>query len=199
VTRNPTAEALLDATERLLATAGPSALTTRRIAEEAGQAHGLIRYHFGSLEELMVRSLERATERILDRQRQLYAGPEPFLDKWRTAMAYLDADLQSDTFPKLAAELLALGWNEPAYRGALAEMLARFTDMLSDAVEAALRDYDLGEVDLVAIATLIRTFQVGMLAERLAGIDLGHDQLLTAIDAWLQSLPTRATDPREET
>jgi AcrR family transcriptional regulator len=187
-----TREALLDATERLMAAAGPTALTTRRIAEEAGQTHGLIRYHFGSLEDLMVASLQRATGRILARQRELYAGDQPFIDKWRTAMAYLDADLQSDVFPKLAAELLALGWNEPAYRDALRQMMEDFTLVLSAAVDAALDDYDVGAVDVEAVATLIRTFQLGMLAERLAGIDTGHATLLAAIDRWLATLPRRA-------
>lgn len=189
---NATAEALLDAIERLLVTAGPSALSTRRIAEEAGQAHGLIRYHFGSLEDLTVRALERAAERILDRQRALYAGEGPFLDKWRTAMEHLDQDLATDPFPKLAGELLAMSWNQPAYRAAVHRMLAGFTDMLETAVRAALADYGMAGVDVEAAATLVRTFQVGMMAERLAGVDIGHGRLLAAIDAWLAGLAAGA-------
>lgn len=190
-----TAEALLDAAERLLARSGPAALTTRRIAEEAGQSHGLIRYHFGSLEQLMIRTLERATERILTRQRQLYAGAEPFLDKWRTAMAYLESDLRSEPFPKLAVEMLALGWNQPAYRDALRRLMGDFTEMLSDAVRVALTDYAIEDFDSVALVTLIRTFQLGIMVEHLAGIDLGHAQLLQAIDGWLERLPRRDPSP----
>lgn len=187
-----TADALMDATEHLLVSAGPAALSTRRIAAEAGQSHGLIRYHFGSLEKLMIRTLERAAERILRRQRSLYALDAPFLDKWRTAMDYLESDLRSEPFPKLAAELLALGWNQPAYRDALRGMMAGFTEMLSDAVRAALADYDVAEPDVTAVATLIRTFQIGIMAERLAGIDLGHATLRQEIDTWLARLPRRA-------
>jgi AcrR family transcriptional regulator len=192
--RGGTADALLDATERLLVSEGPAALSTRRIAEEAGQSHGLIRYHFGSVETLMIRCLERATERILARQRRLYAGDEPFLDKWRTAMAYLEEDLRSDPFPKLAAELLALGWNQPAYQDALRRMMDGFTAVLSDAVRAALAEYGSSRpgvaVDVEALATLIRTSQLGMIAERLAGVDTGHTAMLQAIDGWLQGLST---------
>ena len=185
---NATAEALLDATERLLVTAGPSALSTRRITEEAGQAHGLIRYHYGSLEELTVRAVERAAERILDRQRALYAGEGAFVDKWRTAMDYLDHDLSTGTFPKLAGEMLALSWNQPAYRDAVHRLLAGFTDMLATAVRTALADHGLAGVDVEAAATLVRTFQLGMMAERLAGVDIGHGRLLAAIDSWLAGL-----------
>jgi TetR/AcrR family transcriptional regulator len=186
-----TADALLDATERLLVAEGPSALSTRRIAEEAGQSHGLIRYHYGSVENLMIRCMERATRRILDRQNELYAGSEPFLDKWRTAMAYLEADLQADPFPKLALELLALAWNEPAYRDELRRMMEAFNDMLSYAVRGALTEYDAPDVDVQALATLIRTFQLGVMVERLAGVDTGHGTLLKAIDDWLQRLAPR--------
>lgn len=188
--RHATAEALLDATERILARDGAAGLSTRRIAAEAGQTHGLIRYHFGSVEELLIRTLQRGTERILARQRQLYAGEGPFIDKWRTAMGYLQDDL-AGPFPKLAGELIALGWNEPAYRDALRQMMEGFTEMLGEAVEGALGEYDLEGVDVTALATLVRTFQLGMLVEGLAGIDTGHDRLLGAIDAWLEQLPRR--------
>lgn len=188
-----TSDALLDATERLLVSEGPPALSTRRIAEEAGQAHGLIRYHFGSLDDLLAQALDRATTRILDRQRQLYAGDAPFLDKWRTAMAYLESDLESDPFPKLAAEMLAMSWNDPIYRESVNRMMQGFTDVLSQAVRAALDDYELPELDVEALATLVRTFQLGVMAERLAGVDLGHGALLGAIDGWLASLPPRSS------
>lgn len=187
-----TATALLDAAERLLGVHGSSALSTRRIAEEAGQAHGLIRYYFGSLEALVIRTVERAAERILARQRALYASDQPFLEKWRTAMAHLETDLSADPFPKLAVELVALSWNQPVYRDAVSRLMQGFTDMLSEAVRAALDDYDVAPVDVEALATLIRTFQLGMLAERIAGFDLGHRALLQSIDALLAHLPRRS-------
>lgn len=115
----------------------------------------------------------------------------PFVAKWRTAMGYLESDLRSGTFPKLAAELMALGWNEPAYRDSLRRMMEEFTEMLGDAVRSALAEYDVPEIDVQAVATLIRTFQVGMMAEQLAGVDTGHAVLLAAIDGWLQRLPRR--------
>ncbi len=39
-------------------------ITTRRLAEEAGVNHGLVHYYFGSNEGLLVRALERFTERL---------------------------------------------------------------------------------------------------------------------------------------
>ena len=64
-------EALLDAAERLLVDVGYARITTRRVAEEAGVNHGLVHYYFGSNENLMVQALERFTERLIARQREL--------------------------------------------------------------------------------------------------------------------------------
>ena len=73
-----TEQALLDAAERLLIEVGPAGITTRRVAEEAGANHGLVHYYFGSVEQLLVRVLERFTERLIERQRQMYSADEPF-------------------------------------------------------------------------------------------------------------------------
>ena len=66
--------ALLDAAERLLVEVGHAGITTRRLAEEAGVNHGLVHYYFGSNENLLVRVLERFTDRLIARQRDLYAS-----------------------------------------------------------------------------------------------------------------------------
>src|SRR3954452_9353895 len=78
-----TEQALLAAAERLLGEVDASGITTRRVADEAGANHGLVHYYFGSVEQLLVRVLERFTDRLIERQRQLYAADAPFLEKWR--------------------------------------------------------------------------------------------------------------------
>src|SRR6187399_1674660 len=84
--RQKAREALLDAAQRLLIEMGYAKLTTRELAAAAGVNQGLIHYYFGSLEEVLFQALERYSDALLERQRALYAGPEPFIAKWRTAM-----------------------------------------------------------------------------------------------------------------
>jgi AcrR family transcriptional regulator len=81
----PPEERLLDAAERLLVSVGYAGITTRRLAEEAGVNHGLVHYYFGSNDNLLVRALERFTERLIARQSDLYASDLPFVEKWRTS------------------------------------------------------------------------------------------------------------------
>src|SRR4029450_10631080 len=84
-----TEQALLDAAERLLVEVGTAGITTRRVAEEAGANPGLVDCCVGSAEQLLVRVLERFTERLIERQRELYASDEPFVEKWRAGGRYL--------------------------------------------------------------------------------------------------------------
>src|SRR3954451_11525415 len=99
-------EALFDAAERLLLDVGYAGITTRRLAEAAGVNHGLVHYYFGSNKNLLARALERFTDRLIERQRDLYAADAPFLEKWRTAMRHLIADDAS--YEKVWMELQAL-------------------------------------------------------------------------------------------
>src|SRR3954447_3990951 len=127
-----TEQALLDAAERLLVAVGAAGITTRRVAEEAGANHGLVHYYFGSVDQLLVRVLERFTERLIERQRALYAADAPFLERWRTAMAYLDEDLP---YQKIWFELQALAWNRPELQERLAWVHAEWRAVLVDALE----------------------------------------------------------------
>src|SRR5436189_5922731 len=85
-------EGLLDAAERLLIEVGYAGITTRRLAGEAGLNQGLVHYYFGSLDEVLVRALERFTARLIERQRAMYQADAPFREKWRTAMEYIEQD-----------------------------------------------------------------------------------------------------------
>ena len=162
-----TEQALLDAAERLLVEVGAAGITTRRVAEEAGANHGLVHYYFGSVEQLLVRVLERFTEQLIERQRQMYAADTPFLEKWRTAMAYLDEDRP---YQKLWFELQALAWNRPKLHEPLARVHAEWRAVLSEAFAPVREQLGL-ELPLEALVTLVYTFNEGIMFERLSGIE----------------------------
>jgi AcrR family transcriptional regulator len=177
-----TEQALLDAAERLLVDVGAAGITTRRVADEAGANHGLVHYYFGSVEQLLVRVLERFTERLIERQRELYAADAPFLEKWRTAMAYLDEDLP---YQKIWFELQALAWNRPELQERLALVHAEWRAVLVEAFAPVREELGL-ELPPEALVTLVYTFNEGLMLERLSGIETGHRELLDWIDGWLE-------------
>jgi AcrR family transcriptional regulator len=182
--RSAAEEALLDAAERLLVDVGHAGITTRRLAEEAGVNHGLVHYYFGSNENLLVRTLERFTERLIARQRQLYAADLPFVEKWRTAIRYLVSD--DAAYEKVWLELQALAWNNDTLRGRLADVNAEWRAVLTEAFEVPHRELGI-ELPLEALVALVMTFNLGMMVERLGGVETGHAELLDWIDRWLSS------------
>jgi AcrR family transcriptional regulator len=182
--RSAAEEALLDAAERLLVDVGYARITTRRLAEEAGVNHGLVHYYFGSNENLLVRALERFTERLIVRQRELYAADVPFVEKWRTAMRYLVSE--DVTYEKVWLELQALGWNNADLRARLARVNAEWRAVLTEAFAEPHRELRI-DLPLDALVSLVITFNLGIMVERLGAIEAGHEELLDWIDQWLSS------------
>jgi len=190
--REANVEAFLDAAERLLVRDGAAGISTRQLAAEAGQNHGLVHYYFGSVDELLLQVLERFTGRVLERQRAMYGTDAPFAEKWRTAMGYIEDDLASG-YPKVWLELEALAWNRPEMRARLCEVNDAWRSLLHDAFAQAIEEYGLDEYPFSAEAwaTLVMQFNKGLLTERLLGFDRGHAELLAAIDGWLTKIEQR--------
>jgi AcrR family transcriptional regulator len=192
--REANVEAFLDAAERLLIKEGAAGISTRQLAREAGQNHGLVHYYFGSVDELLLQALERFTKRILDRQRAMYASDASFAEKWRTAMSFIEEDLAAG-YPKVWAELEALSWNKPELRRRLRSVSDRWRSVLRDALAEAIEEFglDAERFSAEAWAALVMQFNKGLLFERLLGFDRGHAELLAAIDGWLSSLQRART------
>ena len=190
--RPTTAEALLDAAERLLVQVGHAGISTRRVAAEAGANQGLVHYYFGSIDELFVRVLERFTDRLIARQRAMYAGDAPFLEKWRAAWTYQEDDLEGG-YSRIWMELQALSWSQPSLRPRIAAVNGEWRAVLREAFEGAAEEYGLTdeEFPVDALVALMMTFGQGYALERLEGIEEGHRALLDWIEEWLQGLEAR--------
>jgi AcrR family transcriptional regulator len=188
-------ERFLDAAERLLIRDGAAGISTRRLADESGQNQGLVHYYFGSIDELLLQTLERFTTRVLERQRAMYASDAPFIEKWRAAMDFIEVDLASG-YPKVWAELEALALDKVELRERLNAVNDDWRTLLRDALSEALERYELNEsgFSAEAWAALVMQFNKGLLSERLHGFERGHAEMLAAIDAWLISLEETASE-----
>jgi AcrR family transcriptional regulator len=182
--RETATTALFDAAERLLVEDGYAELTTRRVAAEAGVNHGLVHYYFGSMEELLLQVLERFTARLIERQTAMYEADAPFLEKWRTAMRWLEEDVEGG-YPKVWWELQAMAWNHHEMGERLARVDEEWRSLLRAAFGSALDEYGV-DFPLEATVALVVAFNKGMQIERLSGIETGHRELLDWIDGWLQ-------------
>jgi AcrR family transcriptional regulator len=181
--RTEAINAILDAAEQLLVEQGHAAITTRKVAQRADVNPGLVHYYFGSMEEVLLQTLERFTARLTERQRALYAEPVPFIDKWRTAMHYLTSDVDAG-YEKIWFELQAMAWNMAEVRRRLGAVFRGWHDILMNAFDAGLDELgvDREQYPTEAVVSLVMTFNLGIMAERLSGFDSGHARLLSMID-----------------
>jgi hypothetical protein len=71
----------------------------------------------------------------------------------------------------------------------VARVSGEWRTVLSEAFAGALDEYGLDRdgFPLAAWVTLVYTFNLGIEADRLSGVDSGHRELLEAIDRWLES------------
>jgi AcrR family transcriptional regulator len=76
-------DAILDATDRLLARYGYRKMTVEDIAHEAGIGKGTIYLHFTSKEEVVLSHVDRIVERLKDRLREIGNSGSPAADRLR--------------------------------------------------------------------------------------------------------------------
>jgi AcrR family transcriptional regulator len=187
--RTEATEALLGAAEALLVEVGYAAITVRRLAERAGVNHGLVHYYFGSMQDLLLRVVERFTDGLVERQRAMYAADVPFIEKWRQAMRFLDDDSRSG-YQKVWLEMQAMAWNDERVRTRLQHVHQQWVDVLLPAFERGLADLGVDPeiYPTRAVVSLVVTFNEGIILERLGGVDSGHRALLEMIDGLLERL-----------
>lgn len=76
-------DAILDATDRLLARYGYRKMTVEDIAHEAGIGKGTIYLHFTSKEEVVLSHVDRIVERLKDRLREIGNSDMPAAERLR--------------------------------------------------------------------------------------------------------------------
>jgi hypothetical protein len=144
------------------------------------------------MEEVLLQVFERFSARLLDRQQAMYAADVPFIEKWRTAMRFIDVDLAAG-YPKVWFELRSLAWHKPVLEERLQAVQAAWWQLLKDAFGAAMDGYglDRDRYPLDAMVALVVTFNEGLMLDRLSGVESGHRDLLDMIERWLEELEER--------
>jgi AcrR family transcriptional regulator len=180
---------ILAAAREALAEYGAGGTTTRSIAELAGVKLSLVHYHFGGKQQLLAAVLDVENERLLERQRQLFAGPEPLAEKWRTACAYLREDLGSG-YVRILWELWAAGLADPTLAARWRAAIAGWRELLERVAAEWTTAHDLRlPISPRVLATLVANAFQGAEAEILAGFgehEAPHHEALESIAALIE-------------
>ncbi|HYB81422.1 MAG TPA: helix-turn-helix domain-containing protein [Mycobacterium sp.] len=174
--------ALLDATERLMLSEGYAAVTSRRVAAEAGVNPGLVYYYFGPMDELFLELFRRSAARSLDRQAQALASEQPLWALWDL--------IRDQTNTALNVEFLALGNHRKAVMAEMKEFSVRFRRQQFERLSAILANYGVDTTQWPAEAVMLLMDGAArfMGEERSYGLNLGHAQTITVVERQISQL-----------
>jgi AcrR family transcriptional regulator len=176
-----TATTIVEAARRCLLSDGYAALSTRKVASEAGVPLSQVHYHFGSKSNLVLALLADQDRRLLQRQERMYAADVPLWQRYEQACDFLDDDLESG-YVRVLQEMIAAGWSTPEVAQAVRTMLHGWIDLLTSVAEEAERRFgSIGPFTARELATLIGAAFVGGEELLLLGFDRQHVPVRTAL------------------
>ncbi|ACC43097.1 transcriptional regulator [Mycobacterium marinum M] len=173
---------LLDTAEELMIEEGYAAVTSRRVASEAGLKPQLVHYYFRTMEELFLELFRRRAEEGLRAQAQALQSPKPLWALWR---------LGSDpAFARISMEFMALANHRKALRAEIAHYAERFRDEQRRVITAALQRYGVDSQDVppVVWTVLMASLSRFLVLEKALGMSGGHAETIELVESYLRRL-----------
>ena len=180
---------LLDVTERLMRTEGYAAVSSRRVAGEAGVTGALVHYYFPTLDDLFLELFRRGAERNLERHARALESPQPLRALWQFSL--------EPGGVVLFTEFMALANHRKTIRREIVSYAKRFRRLQIELLSDRLAQYGIErddlppEVALVLVSTLAR----GIVTEDVMGNTVGHAETLAFVERWLDRLEGPAAAP----
>ncbi|MGB3352920.1 MAG: helix-turn-helix domain-containing protein [Mycobacterium sp.] len=173
---------LLDAAEQLLIEEGYAAVTSRRVADQAGLKPQLVHYYFRTMEDLFLAVFRRRAEEGLAVLNTALQSPQPLWALWRFSTA--------PEATRLTMEFMGLANHRKALRAELAYYAERFRDEQNKAIAAALRQHGIDSADVPPVVWTIFATSVSqmMVMERALGMSTGHAETFAFCEQWLRRL-----------
>lgn len=174
---------LLDAAEQLLVTVGANAVSSRRVAEQAGLKHQLVHYYFRTMDDLFLAVFRRRGDQGLADQAAVLASPQPLWALWR-----FNTDPAGTA---LTMQFMALANQRAALRAEIAGYAERLRAEQIEAVSGMLRRYgiDTGEFPPTVLMVLMTSASRMLIIEQEAlGMTLGHAETVEFVERWLHRL-----------
>lgn len=163
--------AILDAAERLLAAEGYAAVSTRRVAREAGLTAGLIHYYYPTTDDLFIALHRRMTEHQTEQIRQALASEHPLLELWRFQSSWSQASL--------GIELVALANHRKAIAREIGQCAQAARLCQTEMLRPLLGDvpHDPALRSPAALMTLLVALGRALINEQSVGLVDGHAEL----------------------
>ncbi|MFI5717644.1 TetR/AcrR family transcriptional regulator [Nocardia sp. NPDC051750] len=177
-----TRDALIKATTQVMIDEGYAAVTTRRVAAEAGVNPALVYYYFATMDELFLEVFRRGAEANLERQRQSLSAERPLHALWEVSTGPFGA--------KLLMEFMALANHRKDIRVEIARYIERFREIQQAAFTFLLRAQGVNVDDMppVLLSIMLGSFASILVNEQTLGIELGHAELTAFVERLIAGL-----------
>jgi AcrR family transcriptional regulator len=182
---------LLDAVEQLMLREGYAAVTSRRVASEAGIKPQLVHYYFRTMDDLFLEVYRRRAEASIARFATVVEAHPTLRSIWRFA-----AELRGAAFN---IEFVALANHRKAIREEIARYAQQFRQMQLDAIAVILGDLGVSPETFPPVVVMLAMTGITqvMALETALGVTEGHDEMMMFVDSWLESAePDRAEGAR---
>jgi TetR/AcrR family transcriptional regulator len=175
--------ALLDAAEQLMLAEGYAAVTSRRVAAQAGLKPQLVHYYFRTMDDLFLAVFRRRAEQGLERQAEALASDKPLWALW---------DLSRD--PRgtaLTMEFTALANHRKAIRAEIAASAERYRAEQFDGIRSVLGRYGVDDErfpPLVCTVLLTSVSRMLIIEQESLGMSSGHAETVAYVEDLLRRL-----------
>ena len=172
--------AIMDAAEKVIRDEGYAAVSSRRVAEVAAIQQSLVYYYFESMDDLLVATFQRRTERGMARYEKDARSDKPVAAIWKDLNEGLDARM-SFAFVSLAS------YNERV-RDVYTSFLSQSRKLQADVIakDATARGIDISPATPTALAFIIHSTSLVMAREAALGMTEGHDEVRSLLEGLLE-------------
>jgi len=173
---------ILDATEAVMLAEGYAAVSSRRIAKQAGVTAAAVHFYFGTLEDLFVALVRRRGERERERYRSALDSDQPLHALWKVTNDRAGA--------QLLTELQALANHRKVLRAELVKWAEEFRQIEQDALAKVQRQWKLDgkSIEPIALVTLAAYLSRSLVVEEALGVTVGVAETRALIERTIESL-----------
>lgn len=176
---------LLDTAEKLMVQEGYAAVTTRRVALEAGLKPPLAHYYFPTTDELLLAMYKRSAERTHERMMAALASEHPLEAIWRLS--------NDPEHSRLGAELVALSNHRKALRHEIVRTAETLRAIQTEALHRAMGEaLDPQVGSAIGLIVLITGMSRMLVQEETMGVGGGHPEARALVDWLLRNVIRRA-------
>ena len=173
---------LLDAAEQLMRDEGYAAVTSRRVAEQAGLKPQLVHYYFRTMDDLFLELFRRRADQMLHYHQLALNSPQPLWALWE-----LNTDAAGTA---MTMEFIALANHRKTLRAEIARYAELFRTEQIKTLTAAMERYDVPfeEFSPTVLMVLMTGATQVLVQEQLLDMTAGHEETLRFAERWLTFL-----------